>query len=100
MDSTQAGSVKLRLEKWGQQGERIKRMRDAADFAIYTPGSTAGIPISVLKSFDPPQGDLHTMREDRSESKEDFSPPGEYFEQYGEHLEQRAGHLSRSRPYL
>ena len=44
------------LEKWGQSGERIKRLKEAADFAIYTPGSAAGIPVSVLKSFDAPQG--------------------------------------------
>ena len=28
--------------EWGQDGERIARLRDAADFAIYTPGSRAG----------------------------------------------------------
>src|SRR6185369_11195271 len=27
------------LAKWGQDGARIKRLRDAADFRIYTPGS-------------------------------------------------------------
>ena len=39
------------LESWGQSGDRIRRLRDAADFAIYTPGSTAGIPVSILRSF-------------------------------------------------
>src|SRR5215211_2206312 len=39
------------LGEWGQDGARIKRLRDAADFRIYTPGSNAGIPVSVLKSF-------------------------------------------------
>ena len=42
------------LAKWGEDGERIKRLRDAADFRIYTPGSNAGIPVSILKSFDAP----------------------------------------------
>ncbi len=42
------------LEKWGQNSERIKKLRDAADFAVYTPGSTAGIPLSILKSFAVP----------------------------------------------
>ena len=42
------------LAEWDQDGPRIQRLRDAADFAIYTPGSNAGLPISVLKSFDPP----------------------------------------------
>src|SRR5688500_734266 len=45
------------LASWGQDGERIKRLRDAAEFRIYTPGSNAGIPVSILKSFaaPPPQ---------------------------------------------
>jgi hypothetical protein len=44
------------LASWGEDKDRIKRLRDAADFAIYTPGSTAGIPVSVLSSFAaPPQ---------------------------------------------
>ncbi|MEM6783963.1 MAG: DUF87 domain-containing protein [Bacteroidota bacterium] len=49
------------LAKWGQAPERIQRLRDTADLAIYTPGSSAGLPLSVLKSFDPP-GDA--LRED------------------------------------
>jgi hypothetical protein len=46
------------LESWGQSGERIRRLRDAADFAIYTPGSTAGIPVSILRSFAAPSAQL------------------------------------------
>ena len=42
------------LAAWGEDGARIQRLRDAADFAIYTPGSNAGIPLSVLKSFAAP----------------------------------------------
>lgn len=42
------------LAKWGQDGARIKRLRDAADFRIYTPGSNAGLPVSILKSFVAP----------------------------------------------
>jgi len=42
------------LEDWGQDGARIGRLRGAADFAIYTPGSTAGLPVSVLPSFAAP----------------------------------------------
>jgi hypothetical protein len=49
------------LAKWGQDGERIKRLRDTADFRIYTPGSNAGIPVSILKSFDAPN---QTIRDD------------------------------------
>ena len=35
----------------GQDGERIRKLKAAAEFAVYTPGSTAGIPVSILKSF-------------------------------------------------
>ncbi len=45
------------LADWGQDGARIKRLRDAADLAIYTPGSSAGLPLTVLRSFNaPPAG--------------------------------------------
>lgn len=42
------------LFKWGQDGNRIQRLHDSADFAIYTPGSNAGLSISILKSFAAP----------------------------------------------
>jgi hypothetical protein len=42
------------LASWGEDGARIQRLRDAADFAVYTPGSNAGIPLSILKSFAAP----------------------------------------------
>ncbi len=46
------------LAKWGQDGERIQRFRNAVDLTIYTPGSSAGIPLTVLKSFAAPKGNL------------------------------------------
>jgi hypothetical protein len=42
------------LASWGQDGSRISRLRESADFAVYTPGSTAGIPVSILSSFAAP----------------------------------------------
>ena len=42
------------LDQWGQNGQRIQRLREAVDVAIYTPGSNAGLPITVLRSFDAP----------------------------------------------
>jgi hypothetical protein len=52
----QAELWKNGLASWGQDGERINRLRKSADFAVYTPGSNAGIPVSILKSFAaPPQ---------------------------------------------
>lgn len=50
----QAVAWKAGLAKWGQDGARIQKLRDSADFTIYTPGSSAGLPVSVLKSFSPP----------------------------------------------
>jgi hypothetical protein len=42
------------LAAWGEDGARIRRLREAADVAVYTPGSTAGLPISIVKSFAAP----------------------------------------------
>ena len=49
------------LASWGEDGGRIRRLREAADFAIYTPGSNAGLPVSILKSFAAPPA---AVRED------------------------------------
>lgn len=50
----QAESWKTGLASWGEDGARISRLKQAAEFAIYTPGSNAGIPVSILKSFAAP----------------------------------------------
>jgi hypothetical protein len=50
----QAELWKNGLESWGESGERIRKLRSAAEFVIYTPGSNAGIPVSILKSFAAP----------------------------------------------
>jgi len=63
-DATQQAQLwKDGLAKWGEDGERIKRLRDAADFRIYTPGSNAGIPVSILKSFDAPNESIRDDNE-------------------------------------
>jgi DNA helicase HerA-like ATPase len=55
------------LAAWGQDGARIRRFRDAVDLALYTPGSSAGLPLSVLRSLDAPPaaaaGDAELLRE-------------------------------------
>jgi hypothetical protein len=53
------------LAEWGQDGARIRRLKEGADFAVYTPGSDAGLPVSVLGSLAPPPGqpDAETMRD-------------------------------------
>ncbi len=50
----QAELWKTGLAAWGEDGARIRRLRDAADVAVYTPGSTAGLPVSIVKSFAAP----------------------------------------------
>lgn len=50
----QASNWKQGLAQWEQTGDRIARLRDAAEFAIYTPGSSAGIPVSIVQSFSAP----------------------------------------------
>ncbi|HKY30363.1 MAG TPA: hypothetical protein VJM12_20695 [Pyrinomonadaceae bacterium] len=58
------------LGDWGQDGARIRRLKEAADFRVYTPGSNAGIPVSILKSFSaPPQ----LIREDAELLRERIS---------------------------
>ena len=46
------------LAGWDQEPERIARLKASADFAVYTPGSNAGTPVSVLRSFAPPTADI------------------------------------------
>ncbi|MDD4663517.1 MAG: DUF87 domain-containing protein [Caldisericia bacterium] len=50
----QAEMWKNGLALWGQDGNRIEKLKQNADYAIYTPGSQAGIPVSILKSFEAP----------------------------------------------
>lgn len=55
------------LADWGQDPERIQKFRDSAEVAIYTPASNAGIPVTVLRSFNAPaeatRDDDEAMRE-------------------------------------
>ena len=37
-----------------QNQERIQKLKDSADFTIYTPGSSSGVQISILSSFKAP----------------------------------------------
>jgi len=50
----QAALWKKGLAEWGQNGARIRKLKSSAEFTIYTPGSTAGLPVSILKSFSFP----------------------------------------------
>lgn len=42
------------LAQWGQSGERIRKLKDGAEFVIFTPGSEAGVPVNVLRSLQAP----------------------------------------------
>jgi hypothetical protein len=46
------------LAEWGQDGARIERLRAGAEFALYTPGSAAGRPLSIVKSFAAPDPEI------------------------------------------
>ncbi len=59
--AAQAALWRQGLAAWGQGPERIARLGAAAEFALYTPGSTAGRPISVLGSLAAPPA---TLRDD------------------------------------
>jgi hypothetical protein len=56
--ASQAELWKKGLASWDEGPERIRRYCDAVDRVIYTPGSSAGIPITVLKSFAAPPPEL------------------------------------------
>lgn len=55
------------LADWGQDGSRIKKFMESAETSVYTPGSSAGLPVSILRSFNaPPQvliADSDALRE-------------------------------------
>jgi hypothetical protein len=56
-DEYAAGQAELwrkGLASWDQDGERIRFLKNAAEYVIYTPGSTAGLPVSILDSFAAP----------------------------------------------
>jgi hypothetical protein len=56
--AAQAALWKKGLSGWGQDGARIARFRQKSDVNIYTPGSNAGRPVSVLRSFDAPNSSV------------------------------------------
>lgn len=43
------------LADWGLGPEDVRRLREAAEYTIYTPGSDAGVPVSVLQRFRAPK---------------------------------------------
>ena len=43
-----AESWRKGLEGWGVESARIQALRDAAEYTIYTPGSTSGVPLNIV----------------------------------------------------
>ncbi len=46
------------LAETNQTPERIARLKASADWRIYTPGSETGLPLSILRTFAAPKGNL------------------------------------------
>lgn len=46
------------LGEWGQSADRIKKLRETVDLAIYTPGSNSGLPVSILSSLNCPPAEI------------------------------------------
>lgn len=45
---------KTGLAHWGLGSADIQKLKDAVDWAVYTPGSDAGRPVSILRSLEAP----------------------------------------------
>lgn len=62
-----AAQWKEGLAEWGIDQERIRALAASAQFAVYTPGSDAGLQISVLSSLESPllpwEGNKEILRE-------------------------------------
>ena len=61
--AAQASFWKEGLAQWGEDEARIARLRQSANFTIFTPGSTAGVPVSILSSFARPAEETLLDRE-------------------------------------
>lgn len=59
----QAQTWREGLASWEEGPERIRALKEAADFAIYTPGSDSGLQLSIISSFKAPALDWDTETE-------------------------------------
>jgi hypothetical protein len=46
------------LAEWGMDPKRVAQLRQSAEWRIYTPGSEAGLPVSVVQNFAAPRGNI------------------------------------------
>jgi len=51
------------LGEWGIGADRIRRVKESVQYGIYTPGSDAAIPVSVLASLGAPELDWEDNKE-------------------------------------
>lgn len=58
-----AASWRKGLEEWDIPQERLQQLKDSVEFAVYTPGSDSGIPVSVLSSMAAPELPDQSSRE-------------------------------------
>jgi hypothetical protein len=66
------------LADWGTGPDRIRQLQESADFSIYTPGSDAGLPISILSSLAAPDLDFEEHAEAIRERMEPERGSGSY----------------------
>ncbi len=55
------------LNNWGIAPERLLWLKHAAQISIYTPGSDAGLPVSILASLKAPKDDWQSNAEEHRE---------------------------------
>ena len=53
------------LASWGMDADRIRELRERVEFTVYTPGSTAGVPLDLLGGLTAaPDADVETVRDE------------------------------------
>ena len=50
-----ASMWKKGLADWGFGGEEISELRNSVERVVFTPGSTTGLPVSIMASFEAPE---------------------------------------------
>jgi hypothetical protein len=71
--AAQAAMWEKGLGDWGQSAARIQKMRDTVDINVFTPGSNAGIPVSIVASLEAPSEEVMEDAEIFSERVESCS---------------------------
>ncbi len=56
--SSVADTWRTGLGSWGMNSERIAQLKQSTEYTIFTPGSEAGVPVSILSSLASPKIDF------------------------------------------